>query len=109
MTRSGGGSLFLIDLENRMIAIDLKTGKVIWAQTLPLRPSSSRKGSWAGPVMAAGKLWATSNDGRIASVDAITGALGVTTEIGFSGAIAPILSSGKMMVLAGDGTLIAVN
>ncbi|MCM5552288.1 PQQ-binding-like beta-propeller repeat protein [Pleomorphomonas sp. NRK KF1] len=104
-----GGSLFLIDLENRMIAIDLKTGKVIWAQTLPLRPSSNRKGSWAGPVMAAGKLWASSNDGRIASVDAATGALGVTTEIGFSGAIAPILSSGKMMVLAGDGTLIAVN
>lgn len=104
-----GGSLFLIDLENRMIAVDLKTGKVIWAQTLPLRPSSSRRGSWAGPVMAAGKLWATSNDGRIASVDAVTGALGVTTEIGFSGAIAPILNSGKMMVLAGDGTLIAVN
>lgn len=104
-----GGSLFLIDLENRMIAFDLKTGKVIWAQTLPIKPSSSRKGSWAGPVMAAGKLWATSADGRVASVDAVTGALGVTTEIGFSGAIAPILSSGKMMVLAGDGTLIAVN
>ena len=60
-------------------------------------------------VMAAGKLWASSNDGRIASVDAVTGALGAATEIGFSGAIAPILSSGKMMVLAGDGTLIAVN
>lgn len=104
-----GGSLFLIDLENRMIAVDLKTGKVIWSQTLPPRPSSNRKGSWAGPVMAAGKLWASSNDGRIASVDAVTGALGVTTEIGFSGAIAPILNSGKMMVLAGDGTLIAVN
>lgn len=104
-----GGSLFLIDLENRMIAFDTKTGKVIWAQTLPPKPSSNRKGSWAGPVMAAGKLWATSNDGRIASVDAVTGALGVTTEIGFSGAIAPILSSGKMMILAGDGTLIAVN
>jgi outer membrane protein assembly factor BamB len=104
-----GGSLFLIDLENRMIAIDIKTGKVIWAQTLPPRPSSSRRGSWAGPVMAAGTLWATSNDGRIASVDAVTGALGVNTEIGFSGAIAPILNSGKMMVLAGDGTLIAVN
>jgi len=104
-----GGSLFLIDLENRMIAIDLKTGKAIWAQTLPLKPSSNRKGSWAGPVLAAGKLWASSNDGRIASVDAVTGALGVATEIGFSGAIAPILNSGKMMVLAGDGTLIAVN
>lgn len=104
-----GGAIFLVDLENRMIAVDIKTGKVIWSQTLPPQPSSSRKGSWAGPVMAGGKLWAASNDGRIASVDAVTGALGVTTNIGFSGAIAPVLNSGKMIVLASDGTLIAVN
>jgi len=104
-----GGAIFLVDLENRMIAVDLKSGKVIWSQMLPALPSSKRKGSWAGPVMAGGKLWAASNDGRIASVDAATGALGVTTNIGFSGAIAPILNSGKMIVLASDGTLIAVN
>lgn len=104
-----GNALFLIDLENRMFAVDTKTGKVIWAQALPDTPSSRRKGSWAGPVMAAGKLWATSNDGRIASVDAVTGALGAQANIGFSGAIAPILNSGKMIILAGDGTLVAVN
>lgn len=104
-----GGAIFLVDLENRVIAVDTKTGKVIWSQTLPALPSSKSKGSWAGPVMAGGKLWAASNDGRIASVDAVTGALEVTTNIGFSGAIAPVLNSGKMIVLASDGTLIAVN
>ncbi len=78
-----------MDLENRVIAVDTKTGKVIWSQTLPALPSSKSKGSWAGPVMAGGKLWVASNDGRISSVDAVSGALEVTTNIGFSGAIAP--------------------
>jgi len=76
---------------------------------LPTLNGTKARVNWAGPVMAAGKLWVASNDGRIASVDAVTGQLGADTMIGFSGAIAPILAGGKMIVLAGDGTLIAVN
>lgn len=104
-----GGSLFFVDLESRMIAVDAKSGKVIWASALPPLPGSRARATWAGPVMAAGSLWVSSTDGRIAAVDARTGTLGTVTTLGFGGAIAPILASGKMLLLAGDGTLVAVN
>lgn len=104
-----GDSIFLIDLQSRMIAVDRVKGTVIWAQKLPpLAGSTNARALWAGPVMASGKLWAVSNDGRVTSVDAVSGTPGSVTTIGFNGAIAPILASGRLMILSGDGYLIAV-
>ncbi|WP_237151525.1 outer membrane protein assembly factor BamB family protein [Oryzibacter oryziterrae] len=104
-----GDSLFLLDLEGRMIAVNRLKGNVIWATELPDTAESRKKGAWAGPVMAGGKLYAVSNDGRLAIVDAATGAVSNTANLGYAGAIAPILASGKMLVLGGDGLLAAVN
>jgi outer membrane protein assembly factor BamB len=104
-----GDSVFLIDVKSRMIAVDRNKGKVLWSQAMPpLAGSTAARATWAGPVLIGGKLWASSGDGRVAAVDAVTGTLGPVTTIGFNGAIAPIAASGKLMVLSGDGYLIAV-
>ena len=104
-----GDSIFLLDLQGRMIAVDRNKGKVLWTTAMPpLAGSTKARATWAGPVMVGGTLWSTSNDGRIAAVDAVSGAIGAVTTIGFNGAIAPIYAAGKLMVLSGDGMLIAV-
>jgi len=101
-----GGSVFLVDLQDRAVALDRRSGKPIWATQLPKGDDDDRK-IWAGPVLAGGALWFASNEGKLISVDAASGTLGQTRDIGASAYIAPIAAAGNIFVLSGDGTLTA--
>ncbi len=103
-----GESIFMIDLSDRMVAFDRAKGTVLWATQLP-NGTRKKRVTWAGPVLANGRLWAVSIDGKIMSVDAVSGAAGPASEVGLEGAIAPIAVDGKILVLGGEGTLTAYN
>lgn len=103
-----GEAVFLVDLSDRMVAIDRTKGTVLWATQLPVKSGKART-TWAGPLLANGRLWAVSIDGKILSVDAASGTLGGVGSIGLEGAIAPIAAGGRILVLGGEGTLAALN
>ncbi|BBE71282.1 PQQ-binding-like beta-propeller repeat protein [Oharaeibacter diazotrophicus] len=103
-----GEAVFLVDLSDRLVAFDRTRGTVLWATQLP-SASGKRRVTWAGPLLANGRLWAVSVDGKIASVDARDGSSGPVGAIGLEGAIAPIAVDGRIVVLGGDGRLTALN
>ncbi|MBH0239929.1 outer membrane protein assembly factor BamB family protein [Methylobrevis albus] len=104
-----GGAVFLVDLDGRAVAFDRSNGTVLWQVALP-RPADARRAStWAGPLLAGGRLWFVANDGNMTTVDAATGQIGSTISSGTAGAIAPVSASGTLVVLGADGTLSGFN
>ncbi len=104
-----GNAVFVQDLQDRMIALDRATGEALWITDLPVVRKKRSRTAWAGPVLAGGALWAASSEGQIASVDAQTGQLLGTRDVNKDIYLRPIAANGKLLLLAGDGTMIAYN
>lgn len=98
-----GGSVFVVDMNSRMYALDRKSGKVKWATTLPTARS------WSGPTLAGGKLWVASNKGLLVGVDAKTGQVSTQRDLDNAVFISPIVAGGRMFVLTDKARLIAMN
>lgn len=103
-----GNAIFLVDLEDNVIALERKTGKTFWRSALPVVRKKKFFSVWAGPVLAGGALWMVSNDGNIASIDPATGNLLSNRPLGAKAYSKPIAASGQLFVIAGDGSLIAM-
>ena len=102
-----GNAVFLVDLQDNMIALDRKTGKVFWRSALPSVRKKRFFSVWAGPSLAGGVLWAVSNDGKIISVDPATGNILTNRKLGSKAYAKPTAAAGQLLVLAGDGSVIA--
>lgn len=87
-----------------MLAVTRRDGKVQWTMKLPGQSSQ-----WSGPVLAGGKLWAVSSKGTLVGVEAQTGKVSGTLELGAEVNIAPVVAGGRMYVLADSAKLIALN
>jgi outer membrane protein assembly factor BamB len=101
-----GNAVFLVDLEDRLVAFDRADGKVLWATTLP-KPETGRA-SWAGPLLVDGRLWMVSRDGWVVSADATTGQSGQASPMLPDGGISPVSAGGMILVLGAGGTLTAI-
>ena len=84
-----------------MTAVSRRNGAVKWTQTLPGK-------SWAGPVLAGGRLLAVSSDGKLASLSPQTGQVLATSEQGGAYYIAPVVAGGMVYLLDDGGTLSAL-
>lgn len=104
-----GNTVFVQDLQDRIVALDRASGDALWITELPVVRKKRSRTAWAGPVLAGGVLWSASSEGRLASVDATTGQLLGTRDINKDVYMRPIAAGGKLLVLAGDGTMIAYN
>lgn len=102
-----GDAVFLVDLGNRMIALDKSSGETLWMTALP-RPKKRRDLAYAGPVLAGGSLWAVSNDGRLAQLDPASGNLVAERTIGSSAYTAPIVANGQMIFVSDAGEITAL-
>ncbi len=102
-----GSAVFLVDLANRMVALDRGTGDTLWMTQLP-QPKKKRDDTYAGPVLAGGALYAVSNDGRLAQVEATTGKLLSDRSIGSSAYTAPIVAGGQMIIVSDTGEITAL-
>ncbi len=103
-----GNALFMVDLEDNVIALERKSGKTFWRTALPVVRKKRFFSVWAGPMLAGNMLWAVSNDGNIASIDPGTGNLVNTRPLGARAYSRPIAAAGQLLVVAGDGSLIAM-
>ncbi|MFO0991900.1 MAG: PQQ-binding-like beta-propeller repeat protein [Hyphomicrobiales bacterium] len=96
-----GDYVFVITNNKVMTAVSRRNGAVKWTQTLPGK-------SWAGPVLAGGRLLAVSADGKLASLSPQTGQVLATSEQGGAYYIAPVVAGGMVYILDDDGKLSAL-
>ena len=98
-----GEAVFVVDTGGQLMAITRRDGKILWTIKLP---GSS---TWSGPVLAGNRLWLTSNKGHLVGVDASTGRVETTQDLGQPIFIAPVVAGGRMFVLTDKARLIALN
>jgi outer membrane protein assembly factor BamB len=98
-----GEAVYVVDTGAQVMAITRRDGKVQWTAKLP------GAGTWSGPVLAGSKLWLVSSAGMLASVDAATGKVAGTQDLGSPVYIAPVVAGGRMYVLTDKAKLIGLN
>lgn len=98
-----GDSVFVVDTGGQLMAINRRDGKIQWTTKLPGGTT------FAGPVLAGGLLYLTSNTGQLVSVDASTGQVSGQQDLGDPVFVPPIVAQGRLYVLTDDARLIALN
>lgn len=98
-----GDAVFVVDTTGKLMALSRADGKVRWLTELP------GKARWNGPVLAGSQLWLVSADGSLVGVDARSGQIGTTTNLGTKVFISPVVAGGRMYILADNATLYAFN
>jgi outer membrane protein assembly factor BamB len=104
---AAGDAIFVVTLDDRIVALSRDDGEVRWVTDLPRGEDNDVV--WAGPVLAGGRLWITSSDGRLMSVDPATGQSGGGRDVGDDIFLGPVVASGKLYVLTDKANLIAFN
>ena len=98
-----GDAIYVVDIAGRLVALRRDTGEVRWAAKLP-----GEAKVWSGPVLAGGKLWATSSKGQLVGVDPATGQATAQRDLGAPVYLAPVVADGRMYVLTDRASLIAI-
>jgi outer membrane protein assembly factor BamB len=102
-----GNAVFLVDLEDHMVALDRASGDIFWRSELPVVRKRRFFSVWTGPTLAGSTLWAVSNDRRMIGVDPRTGQIVADSTLPSPAYIRPVSAGGQLLVLAADGTLSA--
>jgi outer membrane protein assembly factor BamB len=102
-----GNAIFVVDLEDNLVAMNRASGQVYWRTALPTVRKKRFFSVWAGPTLAGNILWAVSNDRRIVGVDPGTGQIVADRQLSSPAYIKPIAAGGQLLVLSADGTLTA--
>jgi outer membrane protein assembly factor BamB len=104
-----GNAVFVVDLDDTLYALDRKNGEEIWKSKLPVVREKKKRTHWAGPTLAGGQLWLTSNDGGLIAVDAASGKISANGNGGIGSMMPPSVIADHLVVLGGNGTLAAFN
>jgi outer membrane protein assembly factor BamB len=107
-----GGSLFFVSDRNELIRLDAASGERVWGTELPLyvrQRERRRKAVFThfGPILAGGRLVVASGDRQIRFFDPVTGSQVGAAELRGGAASHPIVVSNTLMVVTGDGRLVA--
>ncbi|MEM7565976.1 MAG: PQQ-binding-like beta-propeller repeat protein [Pseudomonadota bacterium] len=98
-----GNTVFVVDTQNRAVALDKATGEVRWFTQLP-----PRKQNWAGPVLAGNRLWVGSTTGDVLALDPATGQTVANQDLRDAIYMSPIAAGGRLIFVGGRGTLAAL-
>jgi outer membrane protein assembly factor BamB len=102
-----GNAMFLVDLQDNMVALDRTAGTVFWRTALPVVRKKRFFSIWTGPTLAGGVLWAVSNDRKMIGVDPALGAIVVDRELPSPAYVKPIAAGGQLILLSSDGSIAA--
>ncbi len=104
-----GNALFIVDLEDNLVALDRTSGSVFWRTALPVIRKKRFFSVWTGPTLAGSVLWAVSNDRKLIGVDPATGNIVIDKQLSSPAYVKPTAAAGQLLVLSADGTLTAYN
>ncbi len=106
-----GDALFVIGNDGRIAALNAGTGKAYWVKELPQFEKVEKKKdriSYAGPILASGRLIIISSTGRLIALSPQNGEEISSLKLGGKVFIEPIAAGGKLLVLTDDAKLIAI-
>ena len=98
-----GASVFVVDTGGQLMAITRRDGKIQWTAKLP------GAATWSGPVLAGNRLWLVSSKGQLVNVDAQTGKVVGTQDLGQPVFVGPVVAGSRMFVLTDKARLVAFN
>jgi outer membrane protein assembly factor BamB len=105
-----GDWVFVVSTAGELAAVQKSDGRIRWIKQLPRwRDVDDRKGaiSYAGPVLAGGRLWLTSTEGDLITADPLTGDIQAQQEAGNQFYLPPIVANETLYLLDEDGRLSA--
>lgn len=107
-----GDYVYVITLENQLMCLTRKEGKVKWIHPLPRwtdpEDTSSDPIVWSGPVLVSDRLIMVSSDGYAQAISPYTGQLIGRMEIPEKAFIAPVVANDTLYLYTNDGTLVAL-
>lgn len=105
-----GDWVFAMTVDAQLVALTRTDGKIRWVSQLQqFRSPKKRSGaiSWAGPVLAGGRLFVVSSRGEMVHVSPQTGEVLGTTELSGPAYLPPIVANQMLYVLTDNGTVTA--
>ncbi|MDD3182534.1 MAG: PQQ-binding-like beta-propeller repeat protein [Alphaproteobacteria bacterium] len=106
-----GNAVYLLTLDNELIALSRSTGRIIWVRELQRYKDpddrESRPVLWSGPVMAGGRLWLTNSLGDLVAYAPETGFAMYDENVAGSFYLPPIVAKNTMYLMDDNGTLLA--
>lgn len=102
-----GNAVFLVDLQDELVALDRSSGTIFWKTALPVVRKKKFFSVWAGPTLAGNLLWAVSNDEKLIGADPATGNIVVDRQMPSPAYVKPIAANGDLLILSADGSLAA--
>ncbi len=106
-----GEYLFVVGVDAELAAIKAGTGQVVWVKELArFKNEKKQKGrlTYAGPIVASGRILVVSSQGELISIDPQTGDETDRLKLGDPVYIEPIAVQDKLIVLTDDARLIAI-
>jgi outer membrane protein assembly factor BamB len=107
-----GDWVFMVSLEQEMVALDAADGRVAWVSPLPRWGNEEKRKdplTWYGPVLAGDRLVVTGNSEQAVSVSPYTGAiLGQQSLSGAASPVSPVVADGTLIVVSDDARLLAL-
>ncbi len=102
-----GDALFIVDLQDNVVALNRSTGKAFWRIELPVVRKKRFFSVWTGPTLAGGVLWSVSNDRKMVGVDPALGQIVVQRDLPSAAYVKPIAAGGQLILLSADGSISA--
>ncbi len=107
-----GDWVFMVSLEQEMVALNARDGRVAWVTPLPRWENEEKRRdpyTWYGPVLAGDRLIVTGTTGEALSVSPYTGAiLGRQSLSGKASPVGPVVADGTLLVVSEDARLTAL-
>ena len=105
-----GDYLYLMTNTQLLACFEARTGHVRWVHQMKAWEDEEEKSnriSWAGPIMAGGRLLVTSSFGDMVLLNPVTGDVLQSEELPDGVSISPIISGETMVILTENGDLLA--
>lgn len=106
-----GEFLFIAGVDGKVACLDRNTGNVVWVNQLrQFKNQKKKKGrvSYAGPIMASGKIIVANSLGELLALSPQTGEVEDTLRLGDEVFLEPISVGDKLIILTDKGRLIAI-